>query len=189
MNSLQSDFEIVSAVLAGNSAQFAELVRRWQTMIMRYFLSHHSLEDAQELTQETFLNSWKSLRTYNPKWKFSTWLLAIAHQQNALFFRKQARTVPVVNEEEDALSEIPAEDASFGVEELFRNEEVKNLWKIIREKLSPEQGDALWMFYAEEKSVQEIAMIFGKSPSGVKTLLFRARQNLKKFLTSSASKK
>lgn len=186
MNSSQPDSEIINAVLAGNSALYAELVRRWQTTVMRYFLSHHSFEDAQELTQETFLCAWKSLRTYNPKWKFSTWLLAIAHQQNALFFRNLSHTVPVVNDDEDVLSDISPESAVSECQELIQEEEAENLWKTIRENLSYEQAEALWLFYVEENSIQEIAQILSKSVSGVKTALFRARKSLQNVLAKTS---
>ena len=180
-----SDFDLVQTAIKGDTASFEELVRRFQTRILRYFLLHHQLEDGQDLTQETFLAAWKSLRTYNPKWQFSTWILAIAHQQNALFFRNRAHSIrpKVVDTGEDfqidAL-EKPIEHAEFQM--LMESENSENLWNRIRQNISQEQAEILWLFYVEEKSQQEIAAITNRTISAVKSLLFRAREALRKVL-------
>lgn len=183
MNLSLPDSILVEAVLAGDSACFEELVRRFQTTVLRYFLLHHRREDALDLTQETFLHAWKSLRTYDAHWRFSTWLLAIAHQQNALFFRNQARSIQKkIIEGDSDFFELEAAAEHSGFQEIARSEESENLWNTIHEKLSSEQAEVLWLFYAEEKSQQEIAQILHRTVPGVKTLLFRARQALQKFL-------
>ncbi len=182
MNCSLSDQSLVQSVLAGDSGMFEELVRRRQTMILRFFQLHHSYEDSLDLTQETFLRAWKSLGTYSGQWKFSTWLLAIAHRQNALFFRKRKRSV----ESQRVDGEIELSDFSSGDPEAFqlllREEETKNLWLRIRKNLPPEQAEVLWLFYVEEESMREIAQVMDRTVASVKTLLFRARQALQKVL-------
>ena len=180
-----SDFELVQTALKGDAASFEELVRRFQTRILRFFLLHHRAEDAQDLTQETFLAAWRSLRTYNPKWQFSTWILAIAHQQNALFFRNlnhsiRMKTVETGEDLPIDVLELPVDHSEF--KELADAENAENLWNRIRQNLPKEQAEALWLFYVEEKSQQEIAQITDKTVSGVKSILFRAREALKKVL-------
>ena len=180
-----SDFDLVQTALKGDVASFEELVRRFQTKILRFFLLHHQLEDAQDLTQETFLAAWKSLRTYNPKWQFSTWILAIAHQNNALFFRNRAHSIrpKIVDAGEDfqvdAL-ERPVEHTDF--QTLVEAENAENFWNWIRQNIPQEQAEILWLFYVEEKSQQEIAAITKRTVSGVKSILFRARDALRRVL-------
>lgn len=180
-----SDFDLVQTALKGDVASFEELVHRFQMRVLRFFLLHHRSEDAQDLTQETFLAAWKSLRTYNPKWKFSTWILAIAHQQNALFFRNLNHSIrsKMVNAGEDLpidVLERPVDHSEF--KELVDAENSENLWNRIRQFLPKDQAEALWLFYVEEKSQQEIAQITDRSVSGVKSILFRARDALRKVL-------
>ncbi len=177
-----TDTALIQAVLAGEVASYEELVRRYHRMILRYFLLHHRHEDALDLTQETFLRAWQALQTYNAKWKFSTWLLAIAHQQNALFFRNQSRTLRTQGFGNETITEMLAPEEQTGFQEILQQEERENLWKIIRNTLPQEQAEALWFFYVEEKNQQEIAQILGRSVGGVKTILFRARQALQKIL-------
>ncbi len=185
MSLKQTDFDLVQSTLKGDVASFEELVRRFQTKILRYFLLYHRLEEAQDLTQETFLAAWKSLRTYNPKWKFSTWILAIAHQNNALFFRIRAHSIRplIVDPGEDfQISDLenPVEHTEFQV--LAEAENAENLWNRIRQNIPQEQAEILWLFYVEEKSQQEIASITKRTVSGVKSVLFRAREALRNVL-------
>lgn len=182
-----SDQSLVQSVLAGDSGKFEELVRRRQTMVLRFFQLHHSHEDALDLTQETFLRAWKSLETYSGQWKFSTWLLAIAHRQNAMFFRK--RTHSVDSQRADGgieLSEI-ANGEPEASQLLAQEEETKNLWLRIRKALPPEQAEVLWLFYVEEESMREIAQVMGRTLASVKTLLFRARHTLQNLLKEGES--
>ena len=185
MSLKQTDFDLVQTTIKGDVASFEELVRRFQTKVLRYFLLHHQLEDAQDLTQETFLSAWKSLRTYNPKWQFSTWILAIAHQNNALFFRNRAHSIRplVVDPGEDfqiPVLEKPIEHTEFQM--LADAENAENLWNRIRQNIPREQAEILWLFYVEEKSQQDIATITQRTVSGVKSVLFRAREALKSVL-------
>ncbi len=185
-----TDAVLIQAVLTGEVSSYEELVRRYHELILRYFLLHHRYEDALDLTQETFLRGWQSLQTYNVKWKFSTWLLAIAHQQNALFFRNQSRTLHAqIGFGNDSLCEIVASQNQTGFQEAIRREERENLWKIIRNALPLEQAEALWFFYVEEKSQREIAQILGRTAGGVKMILFRARQVLQKILKTEMERK
>ena len=142
-----SDFELVQTALKGDAASFGELVRRFQTGVLRFFLLHHQMEDAQDLTQDTFLAAWKSLRTYNPKWKFSTWILALAHQQNALFFRNLQHSIraKIVDSGEDFQVddlEQPIDHSDF--QALVEAENMENLWNLIRQNMPKDQAEALW---------------------------------------------
>ncbi|MBP3694422.1 MAG: RNA polymerase sigma factor [Thermoguttaceae bacterium] len=183
MNPFPSDQVLVEAARSGDPMSFGELVRRHQTRIQRYFNLSHSAEDAQDLTQETFFRAWKSLGTYCSDWSFSTWLLAIAHQQNALFFRKRSKSVS----EHPFPQNVDFEEWGLGTEddalqEMERREDAQNLWEIIRTHLSAEQSEILWLFYVEEKPQSEIAQITGRTVAGIKTLLFRARNELENIL-------
>lgn len=180
-----TDFDLVQTTLEGDAASFEELVRRFQMKILRYFLLHHRMEDAQDLTQETFLAAWKSLRTYNPKWQFSTWILAIAHQNNALFFRNRAHSIRplIVDPGKDfQLDELEKAVEHSEFKSLMESENAENLWNRIRQNIPQEQAEILWFFYVEDKSQQEIAAITNRTVSGVKSVLFRAREALRSVL-------
>lgn len=184
MNSTQSESILLEAVLRGETEKFEELVRRCQTMVLRYFLLSHPREEAEDLTQETFLQAWRALRTYSPQWKFSTWILAIAHQQNALFFRKKDHSIQSkMSAAEIDLNELDSAVSSHAdFQRIAEDEEAQNLWQLIRADLPAEQAEILWLFYVEEKSCQEIAHVQDRTASAVKSILFRARKALQKLL-------
>jgi RNA polymerase sigma-70 factor (ECF subfamily) len=64
-------------------------------------------------------------------------------------------------------------------------EERKNIWNVAR-TLKPREYEALWLRYAEDMPVKDIARAMKKSPVGVRTLLYRCRLKLGRKLKSSA---
>ena len=73
------DSALISSVLGGNTERFAPLVTRYQQRVMRFVLKYeHNVQDAQELAQETFLQAFRALPSFNSQSRFSTWLTGIA---------------------------------------------------------------------------------------------------------------
>ena len=74
-----SDEQLACDAQAGCRASFNELARRFQSRLL-HFLQYRtwSLELAEDLVQETFLQVYRSLHTYRRQWRFSTWLFTIA---------------------------------------------------------------------------------------------------------------
>ncbi|MBV8373063.1 MAG: sigma-70 family RNA polymerase sigma factor, partial [Candidatus Eremiobacteraeota bacterium] len=74
------DSELVMMTIRGNPDAFATLVERYDRAV--YHLAYrtlHDVEDARDATQEAFLKAFRSLRTFRPGAKFSTWIFAIAY--------------------------------------------------------------------------------------------------------------
>lgn len=174
----RSDRELIAATLEGGREYFEELVRRHEDSLYYYLLRRHLPEDAQDVTQETFLQAWRSLGNYDPQWEFSTWLFSIGYRCSAGFFRRRKRDVTQgASRDEEVLGQVAAPPVA--VEEIASPE---NIWEIAREVLPEPQMTALWMFYVEEKTVREIALIMRRTEVGVKTLLFRGRKRLKIYI-------
>ena len=71
---------LVAMTLRGNPEAFATLVERYDRAV--YHLAYrtlHDVEDAKDATQEAFFKAFRSLRTFKPGAKFSTWIFAIAY--------------------------------------------------------------------------------------------------------------
>lgn len=159
------------------------MVRRHERSIYRFLLRKHFPEDAQDITQETFLQAWKSLKNYDSRWEFSTWLFSIAYRVSAGFFRDKKRDVMRgAGRDAEMLGRIPHPEKDSPEEKAGGGEfSGKNIWEIAREVLSEQQLAAIWMFYVEEKSVREIAWIMKRTEVGVKMLLFRGRKKLRRY--------
>lgn len=178
--------DLVRRARAGSSAAFGELVDRFESPVFNFLLRRAaSAEDAEELAQDTFVRAWRRLDRYDGRWSFATWLYALARRLSATRNRSSRPEV----EGGDALVEVPVQ-ADPG-RDLARTEERANLWALADHLLEDDPRSALWLRYAEDLSIQEIARVLGRSPVSVRVMLFRARAKLGKALgpareTSSA---
>jgi len=161
---------------AGCLESFEQLVRRYQSQIFN-FLRHFTRnpQDAEDLTQETFIKAYRSLHHYTPSLAFAPWLFVIARRTAASHFRSadHFEELPLDSE---AADENPATV-------LERRDEQKSLWKLVR-KLKPKQAEAVWLRYAEGFSVAETARIMRTNQVHIKVLLHRARSNLFNMLNT-----
>ncbi len=159
---------------AGSLEAFEQLVRRFENPIfnfLRRFTRHQ--QDAEDLTQETFVKAYRSLHRYRPSLAFAPWLFIIARRTAASHFRSAVRF-----EELPADSEVAQGNPASAMEE---RDEQNSLWKLVR-TLKPKQAEAIWLRYAEGFSVAETARIMSTNQVHVKVLLHRARSALSKML-------
>jgi RNA polymerase sigma-70 factor (ECF subfamily) len=179
-----TDSEALAArAQAGCRESFGLLVERHQKGLYNFLLQRvRSPDDAEDLTQESFVRAWRRLSTYRDRWRFSTWLYAVARSAAADAARGRR---------ERTQAELP--EPSFDPDpaaELVAREEGQQLWRIAREALNEDQRSALWLCYAEERSAAEIGQVLGKSAIAVRVMLFRARavlaQRLERTQTGAA---
>jgi RNA polymerase sigma-70 factor (ECF subfamily) len=166
-----SDEALAAKVAEGARASFEELVSRYSPRLF-YFLRHRTEtdQDIEDLVQETFLKAFKNIDRFNPEWKFSTWLYTIAVRQAISRFRSI----------KTAKSSLAATSSNPDPEEIvIQKEESQNIWKLAN-TLTKKQFEALWLHYAEDMPVKEIAKVTKKKPITVRVLLHRARLNLAK---------
>jgi len=166
-----SDEHLAQRARAGDEAAFEALVQRFEGRVYRFALHCCPQEaDAREVTQDTFVSAYFHLQRFDPARSFTTWLFAIARRKCVDRLR---RAQPPA---EEALPELAdADDPSVL---LARREAGQSLWAIARRALRPAQFQALWLRYAEELSVRDIARVLGKTRPHVKVLLFRGRSLL-----------
>ncbi len=152
---------------------YEQIYRRYASKVFNYFWYRlgHDYELAEDLMQETFVRAF----AYLPKWRqrgysYLTYLLTIAHNLLVSYLRRKRTTISL-----EQLVDVPAE-VTRGVEKKLAAEK---LWRAVQE-LSPNERDALLLYYREGLPVKEIAVVMGKTPNAVKIYLTRARQKLKK---------
>jgi len=174
-----TDSEALAArAQAGCRESFGLLVERHQKGLYNFLLQRvRSPHDAEDLTQESFVRAWRRLATYRDRWRFSTWLYAVARSAAADAARGR-RERPQAELPEPSFEPDPSA-------ELAAREEGQQLWRIAREVLNEDQRSALWLCYAEERSAAEIGRVLGKSPIAVRVMLFRARAVLAQRLERS----
>ena len=162
-----TDLELIKQAQRGATDCFAQLVARHQLALYRFLLARcHRPDDADDVLQETFLNAHRYLESYNAQWAFSTWLFTIA--KRILGRIKPQYHVPLEWADEQPDDTISAE----------QEVEHDNLWRIIKNHISADHFEVLWLYYAEDLGINEISQIMNQSTSWVKTSLYRSKIKL-----------
>jgi RNA polymerase sigma-70 factor, ECF subfamily len=166
-----SDEQLARSAQSGDWASFDELVRRYEARIYRFVLSCGGGEaNARDVTQETFVSAYQHLDKFDPARSLATWLFTIARRK---CIDQSRRVLPVCVE---VLPEQPdLDDPSVLVQ---RREAREDIWRLARRALPELWFQVVWLHYAEEMPVREIALVVRRTQPHVKVLLFRARRSL-----------
>ncbi|HEX5105164.1 MAG TPA: sigma-70 family RNA polymerase sigma factor [Pirellulaceae bacterium] len=176
----------------GNAAAFEELVARYQNRLLTV-LEHliGNREQAEDLAQEVFLRVFRARERYEPEAKFSTWLFTIANNVASNARRSHSRRREVgVPERSNGSDSSPMQldqlaKAASGLmpaRALDKAEQSEMVREAVK-ALSERQRMALLLSKFEGMSYQDIAHTMGLSVQAIKSLLSRARVNLKEILT------
>jgi len=173
-----SDEDLACQVQAGSLACFEELVRRHQSRIFHFLLLKlGNTQDAEDATQTTFIAAYRAMGRYRPNHRFLTWLFTIARRQAISMYRARRPTEPLTADPTD----LRTPDRS-----LVSRDDCGQIWALARRTLPEAQLSALWLCYAEELSVREIARTMEKTATHVKVLLHRGRKTLARELDHRA---
>ena len=156
---------------------FTDLVRSYRERLLRFLLTRcASYADAEDALQDTLINAYKYLHSYDPRWRFSTWLYRIAIR-NAHRIRTENvfEIADLIDSEADPLLKCIADSES------------ENLWVVARRSLNDDVFAAMWLRYAEDMSVNDISAALDRSASWTKVNLMRARKVLDTELNESTS--
>jgi RNA polymerase sigma-70 factor, ECF subfamily len=180
------EIRLMLRVRADDNEAFAELVELYHHRLVG--IMHHlvaSTEEAEDLAQEVFLRVYRGRKKYHPRSKFSTWLFTIANNlaYNALRNRKRKPEVRLNLRDSGPLGPRPAEKiVADGGNLPVQNMQERELAQIVHvalEGLNERQRVAVVLNKFEDMNYAEIAEIMGLSTKGVKSLLCRARENLR----------
>ena len=179
------DVRLMRLVGQGDTGAFEELVEKHQALVagtVARMLGSNS--DVEDIAQQVFIRVWKSARRYVPRAKFTTWLLKIT--RNLVFneLRRSKRRPHVPLQSEPGAEDPPlkdetnlAPDASLLESELQRTIEEAIL------QLPESQRMALVLRRYEQLSYEQIAEVLDLSIPAVKSVLFRARTELRSRLS------
>jgi len=166
-----SDEALARQSQAGDLAAFEDLVRRYENRIYSFvFQSCGHDADAREVTQDTFVRAFEAIAQFDPRRSFAAWLFTIARRKGIDCFRAR---IPLGGQA--APEQLDPDDPA---ELLARREEAQALWRRARASLPDGQFQSLWLRYAEDMDIANIARVLGKTQTHVKVLLFRARNTL-----------
>lgn len=182
------DFEELEALRNGSREAYNSLVDMYSEKIFNFALNIlQNTEDAEDITQETFVTIYQSVSQFKGDSKLSTWIYTIALNKCREHLRKKSRkkrfafftTIDKID------NESPFERAHFmhpGIE-LENQERASILFEAIN-ALPENQRMAFSLHKLENVPYEEIATIMNTSLSSVESLIFRARKTLKTTLSS-----
>jgi RNA polymerase sigma-70 factor, ECF subfamily len=189
-----TDNEVIVMILRGNPDKYRVLVEKYQAMTFRTCMGFlHNKDDADDLTQEVFIQAYQSLKSFKGEAAFSTWIYRIAVNASLNRVRKNSRnpilnridTLFVVGKEREI--SIPAYDTEDPESILISNE--KNKWiQDALDSLPENQRTAIVLSKYDDMSQKEIAGIMQTTEGAVEALIQRAKANLRVKLSSSFKK-
>lgn len=184
-NRSDPDAALMLRVQRGDRSAFTELVRKYQQPIFNFILRTVRDEtEAEDLTQNTFVQVWKSAARYRVSARFSTWLFTIARNLCLNEIRRRTRH-PAESldgfshgEEDTATPQIEDRSTQHPPGELLQGELQAKIAEALAD-LPENQRTAILLCQREELSYEEIAAVLGCSLSATKSLIFRGRETLK----------
>src|SRR5450631_4055114 len=183
-NSDADDVRLMSLVGAGDMNAFERLVEKHQTLVagtVARMLGSNS--DVEDVAQQVFVRVWKSARRYVPRAKFTTWLLKITRNLvfNELRRRKRHAATPLQIEPDGEEMQLKDERGQTPDASLLESELQGAIESAIAD-LPETQRMAVVLRRYEELSYEQIADVLDQSVPAVKSLLFRARTELRQKL-------
>lgn len=175
---------LIEKIIEGDREAFKGLYNNFSSRVYNTVLGIlQSVEDAEDITQEIFVQIYRSIGNFKQESSISTWIYRITVNKAFEFIRSKKRkkrfaiVKSIFSSEE---TEEPIEFVHPGIIE-ENKERGKILFKAI-EKLSEKQKTAFILCKIENLSYKEISDIMSLSLSSIESLIFRAKENLKKEL-------
>lgn len=174
------DEEVMLNYQKGEASAMDELLNRYRNPIYHFaFRFMLNAQEAQEIAQEVFLRLHQYKDSYKPSGKFSTWIFSIVHNLCISRLRQKKWQAIWPRKEDDPNGLIEFESPEPTPEVVAEGNELESVLKKCIQGLSLLQREALILREYQNLDYQEIAKILKKTKATVKTLIYRARQNLK----------
>ena len=183
------DLDLVKLALEQNQAAFIVLYTRYNAGVKKHISRYISQkEDVEDICLESFQKAFSQIETYNPEYKFSTWLYRIARNTAFDYLSKQNREMAKmpttsINEELAELKELPA--AMHNPEEDIIQQQEYDKWLTNIEKLKDDYRIVAKMNLIDNFGYKEIADALELPLNTVKTKIRRAKAILLKMMDYS----
>ena len=182
----RKDTELVTKAKAGDGKAYDALVMLYKDAVYGVvFRMVRNKQEAEDLTQETFIKAYNSIYSFNETYAFSTWLFKIATNTCIDFFRKRKLRTHSMDQtiryKDDEIKTEYADTERTADKDLLAREKTKLIKQAI-ESLPEKYKTAIKLRHHEEMSYEDIAQLLDLPLGTVKARIFRAREMLKKTL-------
>ena len=175
-----NDQQHIDNIINGDHSAFTILVDRYKDLVFSLALKMlKNREEAEEVSQDTFIKVFRSLNKFKGDSKFSTWIYKVAYNTCLDRLKKNKREQHVVPIDEYTEHEVKTIDNALdAMEQKERQQTIQNCIQA----LPSEDAFLMTLFYFEEQSLEEIAKVMEITPNNVKVRLFRSRKKLTSIL-------
>lgn len=167
-----TDFALVTQVtMMGNRRAFDQLVVRYQSPVRRFFL-HQTLGDASlsdDLAQDTFIKAWRNIGSFRAMSSFQTWLMRIAYNVFYDYVRSRKTTSDIDN---------VAEPMTNGNSNPSLQMDLYHALSLLK----PDERTCITLQLVDGYKIDQIAKITDMKEGTVKSILFRGKEKLTKYL-------
>ena len=175
---MATDEAIAQRVQEGDIEAFGVLMERYEEKLLRYAVRLlRDSDKGDEVVQETFIQAYRNIHSFNPLRRFSPWIYRIAHNQAINEIRRVERSP--LHLDLDTFALFPAKESAATEAE---HNEMRRIIDLHLNQLRPEYREVLVLFYFEELDYHAIADVLHIPTSTVGVRLKRARVALKKAM-------
>lgn len=191
---IMNESEIIRDILDGDREKFRLLVEKYQPLVFRTCIGFvHDKDDADDLTQEVFIQAYQSLSRFRSDSAFSTWLYRIAVNASLNSVRRSSKNFIIqrfnslFGSEKTNDIHVSLADSDNPEDILVRKEHISWVQKAL-DSLPENQRTAIILSKYDDLSQKEIAAIMNISEGAVESLLQRAKRNLRGKLSAGRGK-
>jgi len=173
---INNDQLYIDKVIKGDTNAFAFLVEKYKDMVFSLAIKiTKNREEAEEVSQDSFIKAFKAIHTFKGDSKFSTWLYKISYHNCIDRVNKNARKYNTDRIDEVIENRIKATEDTMQTIERKERAELMNDCLL---ELPEDERSILWLFYYKELSLKEIMEVTSLSQANLKVKLHRARKKL-----------
>lgn len=178
---------IINQVIAGNTGAYRLLVDAYKDLVFSLVIKIlRNREEAEEVTQDTFLKAYHALPNFKNESRFSTWLFRIAY--NTTISRTRKKVVVMSAIDDYIIENISVDNVQESLEQFDEAEKLRIL-KFALDKLPEEEQLIINLFYFNKQSIDDICLITGLTDSNVKVKLHRIRKKMYAIMSEELNKK
>ena len=187
---IDPDVRLMLQVREGNAAAYEQLVERYRNRlisVLEHLVPRRGL--AEDMVQEVFMRVYRARKTYRPDAKFSTWLFTIADNvaKNALRSAAKRKEVQFNAAPNDSaamptMENLAKEPSRFMPTRRIAQAELSEMVRKAVQSLNERQRMALLLCKFEHMSYEDVAAAMNLTTKAVKSLMSRARNNLREML-------
>lgn len=181
-----NEVNIINQVISGNAGAYRLLVNTYKDLVYTLVIRIvRSREEAEEVTQDTFLKAYHALANFKNESKFSTWLFRIAY--NTAISRTRKRIITTLTIDDFVIENFSENSVQENLEQIEENERIQLLKDTI-DTLQPDEQLLINLYYFHKQSIEEICQITELSDSNVKVKLHRIRKKMYSLMNDQMNK-